>query len=62
MRNNTTSRLLMQQLTEGQLRWEDLDAEFDIVCISLNVICHSDFSLSDNCYPRLLWCNLPNLF
>jgi len=33
MRNNTVSRLLVSQLTEGQLRWCDLIDEFDVVAI-----------------------------
>ena len=31
MRNNTVSRLLVSQMTDGQLVWEDLDDELDIV-------------------------------
>ena len=31
MRNNTVSRLLVNQMTEGQLVWEDLDDEMDVV-------------------------------
>ena len=31
MRNNTISRLLMEQLTEGQLTWEHLVDDFDVV-------------------------------
>ena len=31
MRNNTVARLMVQQLTEGQLQWVDLIDEFDVV-------------------------------
>ena len=31
MRNNTVSRLLIEQLTDGQLVWENLVDDFDVV-------------------------------
>lgn len=31
MRNNTIAKLLVDQLTDGQLVWENLDDEMDVV-------------------------------
>ena len=42
MRNNTVSRLLVDQLTAGQLQWVDLMEDFDVVLhyfIVLNIVC-----------------------
>jgi all-trans-retinol 13,14-reductase len=33
MRNNTVTRLLVEQITEGQLQWVDLIDEFDVVAL-----------------------------
>jgi len=33
MRNNTVTRLLVNQLTEGQLQWVDLEQAFDVVAL-----------------------------
>ena len=32
MRNNTVSKLLIEQITDGQLVWESLVDDFDVVC------------------------------
>lgn len=35
MRNNTITRLLINQVTAGQLQWCDLIDEFDVVSVLL---------------------------
>ena len=37
MRNNTISKLLISQMTEGQLVWEDIDDIQDIVSVYMTI-------------------------